>query len=88
MAAMSRAPRRPQELHIDQIALPPGTVGTQRVRAAIERELARLLAAEPAAEGAMLPGADVTVDAGAAPDAIGVAVARQIHARLTGGGDR
>jgi hypothetical protein len=71
--------RRPHEIAIDRITLPPGTVGIARVRAAIERELARLVAAGPAEAGAAQPAATVQVKPGANADAIGVAVARQIH---------
>ena len=81
MAGMTR-PRRPQEVHIDRIVLPPGTVGTRRVRAAIERELARLLGDAPASADASLPAASVRVNAGTDADAIGVAVAKRIHLTL------
>ena len=36
--------RRPHEIRIDHLVLPAGTVGRQRVRDAVERELARLAA--------------------------------------------
>jgi hypothetical protein len=78
--------RRPHEIAIDRVVLPPGTVGTARVRAAIERELARLIAEAPAQAGAALPSAQVRVKPGSGPDAIGVAVARQIHAGIRRGG--
>ncbi len=84
---MKRPPRRAHEISIDRIVLPPGTVGTRRVRAAIERELTRLLAAEPARAGASIPATNVRVGDGTDADAIGVKVARQIHKRL-GGSDR
>jgi hypothetical protein len=87
MAVMTAPPRRrPHEVRIDSVDLPPGTVGTRRVRAAIERELARLLAAAPAGYDAELPAAIVEVAAGADADAIGVDVAKHVHARLTKGG--
>jgi hypothetical protein len=82
MAVMKAPPRRPHEIRIDRVDLPPGTVGTRRVRAAIERELARLLAETPASADTALPATQVAVEAGTDPDAIGVAVARQIHAGL------
>jgi phosphomannomutase len=86
MGGMKRPPRRAQEIAIDRIVLPPGIVGTARVRAAIERELTRLLAEQPAQAGASVPAANVRVGAGADADAIGVAVAREIHAGLMGRG--
>jgi len=76
---MKRPPRRPQEIRIDRIVLPPGTVGTRRVRAAVERELTRLLAEQPAQADAALSAANVRVKPGADADAIGVAVAKDIH---------
>jgi hypothetical protein len=79
MGSMKRPPRRAHEISIDRIVLPPGTVGTRRVRAAVERELTRLLAAEPAAGDASVPALDLRVAIGADPDAIGVAIARQLH---------
>jgi len=71
--------RRPHEIAIDRITLPPGTVGIARVRAAIERELARLVAAGPAEAGAAQPATEVRVKPGANADTIGAAVAREIH---------
>jgi hypothetical protein len=82
MGGMKRPPRRAQEITIDRLVLPHGTVGTARVRAAIERELTRLLAAEPASGDAALPAVQAKVQAGPDPDASGVAIARQIHAGL------
>lgn len=79
--------RRPQEIAIDRLVLPPGTIGARRVRAAVERELARLLAETPAQEGGVVRAANVRVKPGAGPDAIGLAVARQIHGGLTAKGD-
>lgn len=79
---MTRPPRRAQEIAIDRIVLPPGTVGTARVHAAIERELTRLFAEQPAQAGGTLPAANVQVKPGANADAIGAAVARQVRARL------
>ncbi len=76
---MKRPPRRAQEIAIDRIVLPHGTVGTRRVRAAIERELGRLFAEQPAQAAAALPAARVRVKPGADADAVGVAVARKIH---------
>jgi hypothetical protein len=76
---MKRPPRRAQEIAIDRIVLPHGTVGTRRVRAAIERELTRLLGQQPAQAGAALPAARVWVKAAADADTVGVAVARDIH---------
>jgi hypothetical protein len=85
MGGMTRQPRRPQEIAIDRIVLPPGTVGTRRVRAAIERELARLFAEQPAQASGGLPAANVQVKTGADADAIGVKVAGQVHAALKRG---
>jgi hypothetical protein len=82
MGSMKRPPRRAHEIAIDRIVLPPGTVGTRRVRAAVERELTRLLGEQPAQQGAALPAANVRVKAGADADAIGVRVARDIHERM------
>jgi hypothetical protein len=82
---MKRPPRRAQEIAIDRIVLPHGTVGTARVRAAIERELGRLLGEQPAQEGAALPAAKVRVKPGADADAIGVKVAREAHAAMKQG---
>jgi alpha-glucuronidase len=79
---MKRPPRRAQEIAIDRIVLPHGTVGTRRVRAAIERELTRLLGEQPALAGAGMPAAKVMVKAGADADAVGATVARQIHERM------
>jgi len=79
--------RRPHEIAIDRVTLPPGTVGIARVRAAIERELARLVAAEPAEAGAAQPAANVQVRPGANADAIGAAVAREIHKGMRTKGD-
>lgn len=70
---------RPHEIRIEHLVLPPGTVGTRRVRAALERELARLVAAEPAAGDAAVPAANVRVETGADASDIGAAVARQVH---------
>ena len=78
--------RRPHEIAIDRVTLPPGTVGTARVRAAIERELARLVAETPANAGAAQPAATVQVKPGANADAIGVAVAREIHRGMSKAG--
>jgi hypothetical protein len=83
MGGMKRPPRRAQEIRIDRIVLPPGTVGTRRVRAAVERELARLLAAEPVQAGASVPAANVRVGGSTDADAIGVKVAREIHAQAS-----
>jgi hypothetical protein len=80
MGGMTRPPRRPHEIAIDHVVLPPGTIGTARVRAAIARELARLIAEAPAGEDAALPSSQVRVKPGSHADSIGVAVARQIHA--------
>lgn len=71
--------RRPHEIAIERVTLPAGTVGIARVRAAIERELARLIAETPANTGAAQPATKVQVKPGADAEAIGVAVARQIH---------
>jgi hypothetical protein len=76
---MKPPPRRAQEIAIDRIVLPPGTVGTRRVRAAIERELGRLLSEQPAQAGTAMPVVKVRVKAGADVGAVGVAVAREIH---------
>jgi hypothetical protein len=85
MGSMKRPPRRAQEIRIDRIVLPHGTVGTARVRAAIERELARLLAGKPAQADVALSPPHVAVEAGTDAEAMGVAIARQIHAGLTKG---
>jgi hypothetical protein len=85
MGRMTRPPRRSQEIAIDRIVLPPGTVGTARVRAAIERELARLFAEQPAQASGALPTANVRVKAGTDAGAIGVKVARQAHAAMKQG---
>lgn len=82
MAIMKAPPRRPHQVDIDSVVLPPGTVGIRRVRAAIERELARLLAETPVSADAVLPATQLQVKPGADPDAIGIAVARQIHAGM------
>ena len=76
---MKRPPRRAHDIAIDRIVLPHGTVGTRRVRAAIERELTRLLGERPALAGAAMPAVKVRVKAGADADAVGLAVAREIH---------
>jgi|HubBroStandDraft_6_1064221.scaffolds.fasta_scaffold3612760_1 hypothetical protein len=76
---MKRPPRRAHDIAIDRIVLPHGTVGSRRVRAAIERELTRLLSEQPVQAGAAMPLAKVKVMPGADADALGVAVAREIH---------
>jgi hypothetical protein len=76
---MKRPPRRAQEIAIDRIVLPHGTVGTRRVRAAIERELGRLFAEQPAQAGSILPAANVQMKVGADVDAIGIGVAKEIR---------
>jgi hypothetical protein len=78
---MKRPPRRAHDIAIDRIVLPHGTVGSRRVRAAIERELTRLLSEQPVQAGAAMPLAKVKVKVmpGADADALGVAVAREIH---------
>jgi hypothetical protein len=83
MGGMTRPPRRAQDIAIDRIVLPPGTVGTARVRAAIERELARLLGDQPAQQAGTVPAPKVRVKAGADAEAIGTEVARQIHAKVS-----
>jgi hypothetical protein len=79
MGGMTRPPRRAQQIAIDRLVLPPGTVGTRRVRAAIERELTRLLGEQPAQADASVPATNVRVKGGGDADAIGIKVAREIH---------
>ena len=76
---MKRPPRRAHDIAIDRIVLPHGTISTRRVRAAIERELTRLLSEQPAQAGTAMPAAKVKAGADADADAVGVAVARQVH---------
>ena len=78
--------RGAHEITIDRIVLPPGTVGTARMRAAIERELARLIAQTPPGAGAALPATEVQVKPGADAEAIGTAVAREIYKGMNDAG--
>jgi hypothetical protein len=79
MGSMKRPPGRAHEIAIDRIVLPHGTVGTARVRAAIERELTRLLGEQPAEVSVTLPVANLQVKAGTDARGIGVNVAREVH---------
>jgi hypothetical protein len=82
-------------LHIERLVL-DGLPATDRarLRAAVESELARLLAAGGlgrglAAGGAMarLSAPPIRLERSGRPDALGRAVARSVHARIGGPGD-
>lgn len=59
---------RRRAIHIAHLVLPAGVVGRQRVREAVERELAAL-AADGAMDGAAPPPGEVQVKAAAGSDA-------------------
>jgi hypothetical protein len=82
---MAGMKRRPHEITIDRLVLPSGTVGTRRVRAVIERELARLIAAQPAEGDVGVPTVRVRVETAGDADAIGAAVAREAHGAVKRG---
>lgn len=76
------------ELRIGSLALHGIAAGDAvRVRSQLEGELSRLLAGDHetlARESVRMPNATATLPAGTrSPDALGIAAARAIHARLT-----
>jgi hypothetical protein len=80
------------DVHIERLVLeglPVTSADGPRVRAAVEAELARLLATgelgrEPIAGGAMAraPAPQISIGQNGRPDAIGRAVARSVHAGI------
>lgn len=88
-------PPAPIDLHIERLVLNGlAPAGRHRIVGALQAELARLLAGEgtPAALAAAgrhlrLEGGTFTVPAGAKAEAIGVSIARQLHAGWKGGGE-
>jgi hypothetical protein len=82
------------DVHIERLVLdglPVTSADGPRVRAAVEAELARLLAAgglgrELVAGAAMAraPAPQISIGQGERPDAIGRAVARSVHAGIEG----
>ncbi len=77
-----------RRIHIDHLVLPAGTTGRERVRAAVERELARALAGpHPATQprGEVdFRALDARVQCSSNPQALGLAAAAAIRDRLKG----
>ena len=77
-----------RRVHIAHLVLPAGALGRDRTRAAVEREVARALAAAP--ETAQPTGElnfatiDARVQSSSSPHALGLAAAAAIRDRLKG----
>jgi hypothetical protein len=76
--------KRPYEVRIERLVLPPGTVGTRQVRAAVERELARTLRKSGPGADARLDALEVRLERGADAHGLATGVAKAARAKLGG----
>ena len=74
--------KRPYQVHIEGLVLPPGTVGTRAIQAAIEREVARTMKTRGPGKDASIGTLDVSVGKGTSAETIGAKVAGAAAAKL------
>jgi hypothetical protein len=68
--------RRPYEVRIDRLVLPPGAVGAAQIRAAVEREVARALRESGPGKDTHRVSLDVRLEGAGDAKSIGRAVAK------------